>query len=288
MERLIEKKWKKEIEMLKCHTCATSLPATAKFCFNCGEKVVVKASIETMEPVLDVKGDIEKQFNDLFFSGLKKALEREQDVTKLQQYSERVYESGFRDFLQRRAAQLAEKVNSPDFNRVTLNELTTGWLSQLLDIFIIRDCADLNVVAMPEAILKYQQADKKTIDIFAFIMDYMHFDIEKEIVYTDFLRMPVDKLKNAGKSFLFPEKTERIFFLCDLSLLGSCKEGFAMTEKAIYWKVQFQKPKKVRFSTLNDLHRIEDWVTINGHFFNANTGLNVRLLKLLGELKRFF
>jgi hypothetical protein len=271
--------------MLNCNNCGTVLPEEAKFCFNCGTQVIKVKAKQNEPQILDVKGDVVQQFNELFFKGLEKILKEEQDNELFQVYSERVYQCGFRDIIQRRAEGLSAKVNQSVFSTVKLNKTVKDLLSELLDFFIIRYCGDLNVVPMPEAILKYHEKGIHFAELFQMALDYLHFDSEDEPVYTDFLKMPVDKLKNAGKSFLFPEPKEKILFICDLSLLGSCREGFSMTEKAVYWKVPMQKARKVLYSELKELKRTEDWVTINGHFFNVNPVLNIRLLKLLKKLK---
>ncbi|MCB0641187.1 MAG: hypothetical protein KDC44_06085, partial [Phaeodactylibacter sp.] len=124
-----------------------------------------------------------------------------------------------------------------------------------------------------------------TVDLFQMCMDYLAFEQEpEESVFFNFLQMPVEKLRNAGKSFFFPEKDERIYFLCDQSLLGSLKEGYAMTEKAIYWKAPFEKPRKVLYSNLHNVVREKDWIRINDLFFNATLTLNVRMMKLLKKI----
>ncbi|MFK7933873.1 MAG: hypothetical protein AB8G22_10205 [Saprospiraceae bacterium] len=117
------------------------------------------------------------------------------------------------------------------------------------------------------------------------VFDYLDFQSEKETVYTDFLSMPLDKLRNAGKSFLHPQKDEKILFICDQTLFGSVKEGFAMTEAAIYWKAQFQKAQAVRYRDLQTIERQKDWININEQFFNINPSLNLKMLKLLKKLQ---
>ena len=96
--------------------------------------------------------------------------------------------------------------------------------------------------------------------------------------------MPVEKVKNAGKFFLFPEIEERILFICDQSAFGSCKEGFAMTDKALYWKAYLEKAKVVHYDNIRILEKAKNWITINGFFFNVNQGINVKLLKLLRKI----
>ncbi len=274
--------------MLSCDNCKTVLPEEARFCYNCGQPVVAKTKTMSGPPVIDISGDVTAQFNELFFSGLKKMLDQEQDPKLFQKYSERVYQCGFRDIIQRRGEQLGEKVRDPQFSPDDLNETVDALLDELLDFFIIRYCGDLNIVDLPESILKYHEKGIHFAELFQMALDYLNFDREDEPVYTDFLKMPVEKLKAAGKSFLFPEPKEKILFICDLSLLGSCREGFSMTEKAIYWKIPMQKAKKVYYSDLDEIKRVEDWITINGKFFHVNPALNIRLMKLLKKLKKIF
>lgn len=258
--------------MKHCHHCGTVLPEAAKFCHNCGKP---QESQTQEEPtIFDQEDSAEKEFIDLFFQMLRKRIEEEFLSDKFQAYSEMVYESGFRDTLYRRAAQYAEEQDAPG---PTLNDL--------LDFFIIHFCKKLNQVYFPEAILSYQNVEEDQIDLFKMTLDYLDFANESETYYTDFLAMPLEQLRNAGKFFLFPDKEERILLICDQSFFGSCKEGFALTEKAIYWKAYLQTARKVAFKDLTEIKREKDWITINGHFFNVNLGLNLKLQMLLRKLK---
>ncbi len=272
--------------MLICENCHTKLPEEARFCLNCGQPVSVKTKKKKEPLFLDPSGDVTAQFNELFFSQLKKVLEQEQDPALFQQYSERVYQCGYRDTIMRRSEQMAEKITEPGFPAYKINTIVANLLDELMDFFIIRYCGDLNVVPLPEAILKYHEKGIHFAELFQMTLDYLNLDAEDEPVYTDFLKMPVEKLRTAGKSFLFPEPKEKILFICDLSFLGSCREGFAMTEKAIYWKNSMQKARKVLYKELNEIKRVEDWITINGYFFHVNPSLNIRLMKLLRKLKK--
>jgi hypothetical protein len=272
--------------MLICEKCKTSLPEEARFCFRCGQPVSVNAERQQEPLILDLSGDVTAQFNELFFSRLKKVLEQEQDLNLFQKYSERVYQCGFRDMVLRRSEQMAERIGESGFPKHKINETVENLLDDLIDFFIIRYCGDLNVVPLPEAILKYHEKGIHFAELFQMTLDYLNLDAEDEPVYTDFLKMPVEKLRAAGKSFLFPEPKEKILFICDLSFLGSCREGFAMTEKAIYWKNSMQKARKVLYKDLKEIKRVEDWITINGLFFHVNQSLNVRLMKLLRKLKK--
>jgi len=271
--------------MKQCPRCRTSLPEQAKFCFQCGAPQEAP-SVKALDFQLDFNKDIAEQLSNRFFAELRKRVEEESLAARFQQYSERVYTSGFRDTIQRRAtlleAQLHTFRDTGERSAADLDRSVLHFFEELLDQFIILHCQDLNVVKLPEAILRHQQQVWSASDLFQIAMDYLDFENEQETVYTDFLAMPMDKLRNAGKAFLFPERNnERIFFICDLSLLGNCKEGFALTEKALYWKSPLEKARQAPLDQLHDLRRKENWITINDVFFNANASLNIKLLKLL-------
>jgi hypothetical protein len=92
-------------------------------------------------------------------------------------------------------------------------------------------------------------------------------------------------LANACKHYLFADRKEKVYFIGDLSLKGNCKEGFAMTDRAIYWRAPFDKARKVTYESLRQVRREKDWITIEGHFFTSNPGLNLKLYKLLKKLR---
>ena len=281
---------------MKCNNCQTILPAGARFCFNCGAPQPPEPKREAKpppKPMVDLGGNIEQQLVELFFQALRRRVEEEHQPEQFQQYSERLYESGFRDTVARKAAHLGEALRSLDAKGAATARETNRRIIRLfeeqLDYFIIRYCQDMNEIPLPEAILRWQGVEKDSINFFKMALDYLDFGSEPdETVYTDFLKMPVDKLKNAGKFFLFPQRDERILLICDQSLLGSCKEGFALTERGLYWKAQLQTARQVAFGALESVRREKDWLLINGHFFNANPSLNLKMMKLLKKLSRLY
>ncbi len=272
---------------MKCVNCQTELPPGARFCFHCGVKQPPEPPPRPAEaPRLDLRGNVEQQVVDQFFEALRRRLEQEHDPERYPEYAERLYASGFRDMLQRRAEQLAAhlaRLEAPEGR--TVNQRLEATNDELLDYFIIHHCQDLNPIPLPEAILKYQQAEWETVDLYQMVLDYLQLDKEEETYYTDFLKMPIDMLRNAGKSFLFPDKNERILLICDQTLFGTGKDGFAFTERAIYWKAQLEKAREVEFFALREILRKEDWITINGYFFNVNPSLNLKILKLLRRIR---
>lgn len=276
--------------MKRCPRCHKELPENARFCWNCGAEQVAEPPPEPQSVHLDPDQDITQQFTELFFRALKNRLAEEHDSQLFQAYSERVYETTYRDDISRYGRQLAEQIaqrrQQGKLDPHKLNRHVARLLDQQLDYFIITHCQDLNAVHLPRAILKYQDAEWSSVNIFRLAMDYLDFDREREKPYTDFLNMPVEKLKNAGKQFLFPARKEKILFIVDTSLLGNCKEGFAMTEHALYWKFPLQKARLVNYERLERIQRVENWITINGYFFNVNPSINLKMLKLLKKIQQ--
>lgn len=302
--------------MRNCHSCQTELSENARFCHQCGEKVFeetltcpdcgaensINAKFcfhcgmmffsEEKPPLNDLFEEnpvenIEQELVDDFKEAFKKRIEAEHNPEDYPQYVELFNHSDFRTGFEFRMKQLAEQVKGlrESGKSNTETDFVQRAFQELLDYFIIHYCKHLNEIALPEAILKYQNVKLEDIDIAQMILDYLDFEKEDEVVYTDFVAMPFQKLKNATQSFLFPEKDEKILFICDQTVLGSCKEGFALTQKGIYWKAHFEPAKQISYSELEEIIRQEDWITINEQFFNVNPSVNLKLMKLLKKLK---
>ncbi|NET39287.1 MAG: hypothetical protein F6K19_46185 [Cyanothece sp. SIO1E1] len=262
--------------------------AWAKFCFNCGAP---QPEVREQEQVvLEPGADLTQRIIDQFFPALRIRIKEEMSGGEYARYAERVYESGFRDLLHRRADGIADKIEQSHAEGLIDQQAIDYWIekfnSELLDYFLIRHCKDLNPLPIPEAILRYQDATWPALNLFQMALDYLDFAYEKEVVYTDFLVMPMDKLKNASKSFLFPAPKEKILLICDQSLFGSCKEGFALTENALYWKAHLEKPQQVAYNNIKSVVRSKEWLMINESFFNVNPGFNLKMMKLLKKIKQ--
>ena len=54
---------------------------------------------------------------------------------------------------------------------------------------------------------------------------------------------PIKKLRNAMEAFGIPED-EKVIMLCDDTVLGSNKSGFAICESGIFWKNDWSVPTK--------------------------------------------
>ncbi|MBL7774384.1 MAG: zinc ribbon domain-containing protein [Saprospiraceae bacterium] len=277
-----------------CPACEQANPLASVFCHHCGFHFEGKQARELRyEPRYALEFDSEtivEQVRALFFRSLRGRVEEELDPTLYSEYVERFYQSKFREVYGVRAGQIAGEVLDcweqrgaealPEIDR-RLDQAFEG----LLDYFIIQYCPDLNGVLLPSAILKYEHARPGKTDLWAMIQDFLDFDHEEEAFYLDFISMPEQYVANACKRFLSAERKERVFFICDLSLNGNCKEGFAMTDRALYWRAPLDKARSVQYRELRLVVREKDWLTLNGHFFTANPSLNLKLYKLLKKLR---
>lgn len=304
--------------MRKCHQCSSSLAEGAKFCQECGTKVKQPVLICTncgFENNSDAKfctscgfdfseknninelfeeapsQALEEDIREQFMQHLEHKIKEEQNASDLSKYLARFQTSDFKYSFEIKIKQLAEDIlkdqQSPDYQADKTRKKIQKTFHDLSDFFIIHYCFDLNAVELSEKILLHRDANLDETNLQNLILDYLHFAREEEVTYyTDFIEMPIDRLRKAGKSFLFPAKDEKIYLICDQSVLGSLKEGFAFTENALYWRMHFEPPRKVLYANLQEIKREKDWISINGHFFNAGKSLNIKVLKLLKKLKQ--
>jgi hypothetical protein len=270
--------------MSRCAYCGAELPELARFCHQCGKAVLFDAQ---GDPVPPPPG--EQAIADAFFLMLEQKVVREQDANRVGDYFQRFHDSEFRRIFERRVRQLSEALlrvrEQSEFPARDMEQLMGKNLDELSDTFLIQHAADLNAHALPKAILRYTEVDLSTVDRYQMVHDFLDFDTEPNLrVYTDFLRLDPKSLRRATEYFLKPERDERLFFLCDQSILGNFREGFGMTDKALYWKAHLEVPRSVRYTDVESVDVEKDWLLINGEFFNAGMLINVRLLKLLRKL----
>lgn len=279
--------------MKKCPRCTTELPLAARFCWNCGASQPEPPPPPSgMGDGIDWKLELLPQFNARFLAALRSWVEADFGASNWTAYQEKLYECGFRDVVHRRLSVLADQLSAErvqlHWSAAQASRRLAALLFELIEYFVVYYGDGLNPVYLSQAILRHQASAVNASNIFTVVLDYLDFAHEQEMVYTDLLLMPVDKLRQAGRSYLFPAKDERILLVCDQSLLGSGKEGFALTEKAIYWKAQFQPAQQLAYTELRTLVREKDWLSLNGHFFNANPTLNLKMLLLLKRLQLSF
>jgi len=283
-----------------CPQCRFQNPKASKFCTSCGlnleqEFQSKKADEYQAKYPLDFSRThtLSKSILGFFIEEMRNRIGEEQSPDRYGHYLNHFYDSGYDKKFLLRTEQLAEEVYTIHAKQ------NNGYLQQvdlylyqnfnsLLDHFIISHCKKLNEFPIPEAILKYDDVRQGEFELPKMIDDFLDFEKEKEQVYTDFIAMPVNKIKNASLAFLFPKKEEKILLICDQTVFGSCKEGFAMTDEGLYWKAHFEKARKVYYHELEEIKREKDWITINGNFFNVSPSLNVKMLKLLKKLKEIY
>lgn len=277
-----------------CPVCTEANPLASVFCHHCGyhfEGKQRKARLYEPRYPLDFDPQtITEQVKALFFRSLRDRVEEEHDPKRFSFYVDRFYESRFREIYAVRSEQIAEDamVRWERFGTEALPDIDRHLeraFDGLLDYFTIQYCPDLNGILLPGAILKYEHAEPGKTDLGQMIRDFLDFDLEEEVIYFDFLAMPETSLANACKNFLNAERREKVYFICDLSLKGNCKEGFSMTDRGIYWRAPFDKARRVPYRELRTVEKGKDWITVNGHFFTANPSLNLKLYKLLKKLR---
>lgn len=282
-----------------CSNCKHLNEETAKFCSNCGYKIevveLVEETVSTAKYPIDFREalTIGRQIRAHFFKAMEQVVEEEIGPNTFREYFDQFYKSEFYKTFDRRTEQLAEEVYSIHSGQSSQKELEMDLLmdqhfSEFIDHFLVMYCADLHGVKLPEEILQYGKVNVETVDLRTMILDYLDFENEPDKVYTDFVNIPQSKLKNAVNSFLFAQSKERIYFICDQTIFGSCKEGFAMTAHALHWKSHFNPAQSVFYEDLDIIKREAEWLNINGLFFNVHKSINFKMLKLLKKIRSIY
>lgn len=306
-----------------CPNCTVELVSGAKFCHRCGDKVVLKSKscpvCTQANPIASVfchhcgfhfespqhkKADyqptfsfvfnqesLSEQVRQLFFKSLRSRVEEEYDIERYSDFVERFYQSKFHSLYTARASQIAEDVwvQWDRFGKEALPEIDRRVheaFEGLLDYFIIQFCPDLSGMILPETILKYEKVQVHTLKLWAMAQDYLAFDREDETFYFNFVEMDKEVLAQACKNYLKASRDEKVFVICDLSLKQNGKEGFALTDKGIYWKNAFGKARSVDYKELRHLKYGKDWILLNGYFFTVNPAFNLKMYKFLKKLRQ--
>jgi hypothetical protein len=303
-----------------CPKCTATVIPGAKFCHRCGDNIVERTktcpACKGENPLssvychdcgfhfdggqsggyqpryaIDYKQEsLTEQVQAIFFASLRARVEQEHDIARYSEFVERFYHSKFKEIYVVRSGQIAREV-ATHYNRFGDNGLPEidqkleRSFDGLLDYFIIQFCPDLHHFVLPTTILKHEQAQPGKTNLRSLIADYLDLDQEQEMVHTNFVLMPENHLVNACKGFLFAQRKEKVFFILDLSIKGNCKEGFAMTDRGLYWKLPFERAQSVQYSEIGDVKKEKDWLLINGNFFTANARLNLKVCKLLKKLR---
>lgn len=159
-------------------------------------------------------------------------------------------------------------------------------LGELIEYFVVEAASQLHEGRIPQKVLRFQGADWERTDLFELVMTYLDFRAVSEKVYTDFVTIPPKVLKRASENYLRTSRDERLFFICDQTLFGSGKQGFAMTDAGIYWKNILQPAGAATYITIRQVMVEDDHLLIDGQYFDAGERLNLQVALLLDKLRR--
>jgi hypothetical protein len=274
----------------RCAYCRKEITETALFCPFCGEKLPNNADIPMLKTYLDLNLPIRPQLREQFFLSLKIRMEKEHPTLAYNVVAERIYTSGFRDELspelEKLAASIEEDLKMEFISIPYLNLKVENLFEDQMDLFLLRYARDLIPDAFPEDILTFQHWLPGELDWVPLIAAYLQPALSGVRYYMNFKTLDPIKIKQFTTYFLFPEPLEKIFFVADLSFLGNGSEGFALTDKAIYWKVPFKKEKSIPYHLIRDVRAEKSWLLLNDHYFHANAFIHSRLMRLLSKLIR--
>ncbi len=285
--------------MRNCQFCNIELLDDARFCHHCGAKVKVQQSTPSEEPLqykakypLDfrkIKG-LSSTIKQYFIQALDQRIKETQNPKRKKDYMNRLMQSEFQQVFDLRTRQLAEEAYTIHITqKPTIPQEVDLLLSKsfdgLLDYFMVKYCSDLNEVNIPDEALKYEGQKKADFDLQKMVVDFLDLKNEEVKIYTDFIKMPLRKLQNASRNFLFPAKDEKVLLVADQTVFGTCREGFALTEDAIYWKAHFKDAQKIFYHQIDSIKKEKDWLLINDIFFNVNPSVNGKMVFLLNRLK---
>lgn len=311
------------LKMEACNACNTLNPINAIYCIGCGESLRTDSKQESQEqnrdnsqkkqsqqpkdeeldkdtyvykPIFSITLTepllMQEEIKSYFFQALRTTVQVISDEKKYSEYVQTFYDSGFNFYFGQRRRQLIHDLQLipklyPNDIDYQIDLLVDNTFENLLDRFITTHTRELNDWQPPD-VTRWELVKREDLDVEKMIFDYLDIADDDDKHYLNFISVPLPKLKNAHKSFLFAEKTERLLVLSDQTIFGSCKEGYAITNKGLYWKAFFNNPNRYFFEELYDIRKEQDWVSVNGQYFHVNEKMNFKLLKLLKKLRAVY
>ncbi len=297
--------------MAICPQCQTPNPSNALFCIQCGFDF---ASMKRICPqcqlpqavqatsctncnhsfLLQEDETFEKEFLGLFLKRIRKRVVEDHQASNIEEYLQLFYTSGFNKQLLETGRQLKQEL----FEQNELLGKTIEWddqhhlmletVEQQVDYFIIHFCEAINEIALSQSILKYDSTRSEKLDFPSLLNDFLQPEIAAYTIHSNLLNFSKMQIKNATTLYLFPATDERIFLMGDLSIRQNGKVGFAFTDKALYWKAQFQEAGILNYNNISLIEVKKDWLLLNGQFFSVSSSFNLRTVYLLRYLSRFF
>ncbi len=311
------------LKMEACQVCSTLNPVGSIYCMGCGESLGTKKNNEqfyeepqqeasrkrqdaqnekttkatyTYKPIFQVSLTetlvLEEEIKSYFFQALRATVKEISNEKKYSEYVRIFYDSGFNFYFSQRQRQLIKDLQRlphlyPEDISYQIDLLIDETFETILDRFTVTHTRALNDWQPPD-VTRWELIRKEDFNVEKMIFDYLDLPSNDEKHYTNFLTMPIPKLKNAWKSFLFASQTEIPLVISDQTVFGSCREGYAFTNKGIYWKSFFNKPIRYYFEELYDVRRQQDWISINGQYFYVDSKMNYKILKLFKKLRSVF
>ncbi len=280
---------------LICPNCGETVPETARFCPNCGHRLEedvmelqdvapdppTEQEPEPPPPTLTV-ADLRTAFEDRLGERLTAYFEADRLPDYLAVYRNDETFRQIRDVSLRSLTDYLNRELVPSRAQRRRDNVLAG----LVEYFVVETAGELHPGMLPQHLLRYQSVDWKTVDLFKLVMDYLDLDQTTETVYTDFITTPAKVLRNATRSYLGAGKDERLLLICDQSLLGSGKQGFALTDSALYWKNVLQPAGVVTYTTLQRVEVRGAHLLLDSQYFDAGPRLNLRVAVLLDKLRR--
>jgi hypothetical protein len=290
--------------MKNCSQCQIALSEDAQFCPACGSKQSSStyASYKVKYP-LDFGETVRLPFQlrTFFLKALKNHLEAEGKGRSFDELVNRFYDSPFLKHFDATAMDMAEQSylfhsdSSPDAEW-EVDMYLDKQFEILINHFVSEDGIPINnnltfggtspvtENALPQtsrgASSGLVEPARKNL-----VLETLQLNEEQEKWYTDLATMSKQKLQNALDFFLFTTPDEQIFLICDQTIFGSCREGFALTDRAIYWRAHFNKAQQIHYKDIESLELSKEWLVINGQYFNATPAVNVKMMHLLKKLK---
>jgi len=236
--------------------------------------------------------ELQEETKKYFFQALRTTVKEISNDKKYSEYVQTFYDSGFNFYFSQRQKQLIRDLQRvpylyPQNIDYQIDILIDNTFESLLNRFITTHTRELNDWQPPD-VLRWELIKKEDLNVEKMIFDYLDLPPNDDKTFTNFLTMPVPKLKNAWKSFLRAGQSEMPLIISDQSVFGSCKEGYAITNKGIYWKAIFNKPQRFYFDELVDIRKVEDWISINNTYFHTNEKMNYKVLRLLKKLRAVY
>lgn len=281
---------------MNCDICNTKLLPGAKFCHNCGAKVIIKMPCpvcKCLNPMhskfcfqcgADLHnnaGQITKKAKDLFLDFLDTEVRLENGYPKPELIKSRFLSKKYKNLFDARFQQLDQDLSENAL--ISEEKNISSSLLGLLEFFLIMYCKDLLPVELDERILKYDRA-VYSFDLQQLAEDYLLLSqLEEDISYT-LIDIDFDNLEQAASRFFDPNPKEQLVFMMDLSIAGNLKNGLAVTDKAIYWKLAFQSAVKLKYTDIEKLEIQSERLLINGKYLDVDASFNFRFRRFLQRM----